>query len=61
MFVIFYQLRAVADDLKLPIHMDGARIMNAAVSLGVPVKEICQYADSVSVCLSKVSIRTRNF
>jgi len=47
------QLRQVADELQLPVHMDGARLINAAVSLDVPVTDITQYADTVSVCLSK--------
>ncbi|MDZ4358338.1 MAG: beta-eliminating lyase-related protein, partial [Variovorax sp.] len=33
--------------------LDGARLYNAAVKLGVPAREITQYFDSVSVCLSK--------
>ncbi|KUM44429.1 low-specificity L-threonine aldolase [Pseudomonas sp. EpS/L25] len=37
----------------LALHLDGARLYNAAVKLGVPVREISQYFDSVSVCLSK--------
>lgn len=37
----------------LSIHLDGARIFNAAVKLGVPVGELCEGFDSVSVCLSK--------
>lgn len=37
----------------IPVHLDGARIFNAAVYLGVPAKEIAQYADSVQFCLSK--------
>ncbi len=37
----------------LALHLDGARIFNAAVHLGVPVAEIGQNFDSVSVCLSK--------
>jgi threonine aldolase len=35
------------------LHLDGARIFNAAVKLGVDVKEITGHFDSVSVCLSK--------
>ncbi len=35
------------------LHLDGARVFNAAVALGVDVKEITQYADSVQFCLSK--------
>jgi threonine aldolase len=37
----------------LNIHLDGARVFNAAVKLGVPVREIAQHFDSVSICLSK--------
>ncbi len=40
-------------DKEIPIHMDGARIFNAAEALGVNVKEITQYADSLQFCLSK--------
>ncbi|MEY4642110.1 MAG: L-allo-threonine aldolase, stereospecific [Pseudomonadota bacterium] len=38
---------------KLGRHLDGARIFNAAVKLGIQVKDIAQHFDSVSVCLSK--------
>src|SRR5439155_400241 len=38
---------------KLSIHLDGARVFNAAVKLGTPVKELCAGFDTVSVCLSK--------
>ncbi|XVE89990.1 hypothetical protein DITRI_Ditri20bG0041200 [Diplodiscus trichospermus] len=37
----------------LKLHIDGARIFNASVALGVPVHRLVQPADSVSVCLSK--------
>lgn len=37
----------------LSLHLDGARLYNAAVKLGVPAREITQHFDSVSVCLSK--------
>ena len=37
----------------LALHIDGARICNAAAALGVSVSELCVPADSVSVCLSK--------
>ena len=37
----------------LALHLDGARIYNAAVKQGVAVRQIAQYFDSVSVCLSK--------
>lgn len=37
----------------VPVHLDGARIFNAAVALGVDVAELASYADSVMFCLSK--------
>lgn len=37
----------------LKMHLDGARVFNAAVKLNVPVDEIAQHFDSVSICLSK--------
>ena len=42
-----------AKEHNLPVHLDGARLFNAAVSLGVEAKELAQYSDSVMVCLSK--------
>jgi threonine aldolase len=44
---------ALARRRKLSVHLDGARIFNAAVKLGMPVKELCAGFDTVSVCLSK--------
>jgi threonine aldolase len=43
----------LAGNRGLRVHLDGARIFNAAVALGVDVKELTRYADSVSFCLSK--------
>ena len=37
----------------IPIHLDGARIWNAATASGMSVAEIASYVDTVSVCLSK--------
>jgi len=37
----------------LALHLDGARLYNAAVKQGVPAREITRHFDSVSVCLSK--------
>jgi threonine aldolase len=37
----------------LKMHLDGARVFNAAIKLSVPVQEITRHFDSVSVCLSK--------
>lgn len=47
------QARAFATKHGLRLHLDGARVFNASVKLGVPVGDISQYFDSVSVCLSK--------
>ena len=45
--------RALTRKHGLALHLDGARLYNAAVKLGVPAREITQHFDSVSVCLSK--------
>lgn len=47
------QLRALADQYNLKIHLDGARVFNAATALNVEVREILQYVDSANICLSK--------
>lgn len=38
---------------NLYVHLDGARIFNAASYLKIDVKEITKYCDSVMICLSK--------
>ncbi|XXG89652.1 hypothetical protein AAC387_Pa12g1604 [Persea americana] len=43
----------IAKQHGLKLHIDGARIFNASVALGVPVHRLVEAADSVSVCLSK--------
>ena len=43
----------VAHRHEIPLHMDGARIFNAAVYLETPASELVKDADSVSFCLSK--------
>jgi len=45
--------RQLADERHIALHMDGARVFNAAVALGVDVKEITRHVDSVMFCLSK--------
>lgn len=42
-----------AHERKLPVHLDGARVFNAATYLGKPVAEITRGFDSVMFCLSK--------
>jgi threonine aldolase len=46
-------LREVADRHGLQIHVDGARIFNAATRLGLSVRELTAAADTVQFCLSK--------
>lgn len=47
------EIYAFAQSKGIPVHLDGARIFNAATALGVPVRELTQYTDSVMLCLSK--------
>ena len=48
-----HDIRKVADEFKLPFHLDGARGFNAAVAMGVSLQDFCKPFDSVSLCLSK--------
>lgn len=47
------EYRKISDEFDLKFHMDGARVFNAATALGIDVKEIVKYTDSVTFCLSK--------
>ena len=47
------QFEAFAKEHHIGLHLDGARIFNAAVKLNVSVQDIARYFDSISVCLSK--------
>ena len=47
------EVRELADHRRLALHLDGARLWNAAVKRGVAPREIAKGFDSVSVCLSK--------
>jgi threonine aldolase len=40
-------------ELGLRLHLDGARLFNAAVASGLPAAEIASHADTVTICLSK--------
>jgi threonine aldolase len=42
-----------AHERGIPVHLDGARVFNAATALGKPVAEVTQNFDSVMFCLSK--------
>jgi len=47
------EVRKIADKHGMKVHVDGARIFNAAVKLGVHVSEIAQHVDSIQFCFSK--------
>ena len=47
------EVYSIARERAIPVHLDGARIFNAAVSLGIDAREIASKADSVMFCLSK--------
>jgi len=46
-------VRDVGAEHSLPLHMDGARLFNAAVTLGVPASHLARYVDSVAFSLCK--------
>jgi threonine aldolase len=48
-----HRARATADAMGVPLHLDGARLANAAVALGVPVKDLAAPFHSVQFDLSK--------
>lgn len=47
------RLYQFAREQGLKLHLDGARIWNASVASGIPVKEYARHCDSISVCFSK--------
>lgn len=46
-------VHALARENGVPVHLDGARIFNAAVALGLDAARIAEHADSVCFCISK--------
>jgi threonine aldolase len=49
----FAAVATEARSLGLKVHLDGARLFNAAVATGIPAREWCEHAETVSVCSSK--------
>jgi threonine aldolase len=47
------EIRAVAEEAGLKMHLDGARLMNACVATGRKPTEYTRYFDTVSICFSK--------
>ena len=57
--ILLPERHLVISDLHLqgiPVHLDGARVFNAAEALGVPVADIARHVTSVQLCLSKVPL-----
>jgi len=46
-------VRDLADRYKIPVHMDGARLFNAAAAGPLTAREIAAKVDSIQICLSK--------
>jgi len=46
-------IREIAERHNIPVHLDGARVFNAAVALGVPASAIGREVDTVQFCFSK--------
>jgi threonine aldolase len=47
------EIYRIASSKGIPVHTDGARLFNAAVSAGVDIKEFTKSSDTVQICLSK--------
>ncbi len=47
------EIGRIAHELGVPLHIDGARLFNAAIALGVSARDLVAPADSVTFCLSK--------
>jgi threonine aldolase len=48
-----HAVREVAQAHRVPVHIDGARVFNAAAHLGVAPREIARHGDSICFCVSK--------
>ena len=49
----YEDMREIANQHELIVHMDGARLFNSAVAQNIPATEITQHIDTVTFCLSK--------
>jgi len=47
------EIRKIAHENEVPVHIDGARVFNAAAALGVSAKDVAQHGDTVTFCVSK--------
>jgi threonine aldolase len=47
------EIRKIAHENEVPVHIDGARVFNAAAALGVSAKDVAQHGDTITFCVSK--------
>lgn len=47
------EIKKLADDKGIAVHLDGARIWNASIASGIPLRDFGNIADTISVCFSK--------
>ncbi len=47
------EIKKVADEFNIPVHLDGARYFNAVKALDIGNKDMARYVDSINICLSK--------
>lgn len=47
------RISKLAKENRIKLHLDGARLWNASVATGIPIKSYCDLVDSVSLCFSK--------
>ena len=52
-FEVIKEISYLAKKHSIKMHLDGARVFNASVATGIPVKEYAKYFDSISFCFSK--------
>lgn len=49
----FFQVQEAAKELQMKVHLDGARLFNAATASEVPIKRLASVFDTVTICFSK--------
>jgi threonine aldolase len=50
------KVASICKKYNMRLHLDGSRVMNAAIASNVDVKKICEHFDTVNFCCSKVII-----
>ncbi|XP_064212667.1 uncharacterized protein LOC135266265 [Tribolium castaneum] len=55
------KVKNISKEYNIPVHMDGARVINAAVYLKVPVERVVRDVDTVCFCLSISDMKSKTF